>query len=67
MDAMTPIEGIIPEMRRWANVSYQNAKQKKRRELQDSPLTVDEVAAILKYTAQDTEPPLFKHMNQPEA
>ena len=56
--------GVIEEVMRWAEVTYDAAKQDRRfgKFKQDS-LDDESLAAILKYTAQDTEPAFFSCMN----
>mmetsp|Transcript_108775 Transcript_108775/g.208983 ORF Transcript_108775/g.208983 Transcript_108775/m.208983 type:complete len:470 (-) Transcript_108775:52-1461(-) len=55
---------IIPDVRVMAEDTYQTASDAKRwGRLKDDPISVDSVAAFMKYSAEDTEPALYKDMN----
>ena len=56
--------GCIPNVMKMARVTRNSAKDQKRfGELQDDPLSEEGIAFLMKYTAEDTFPPLYKDMN----
>lgn len=63
LETLQAVKDKIPQFERWAKKSKQDADQWKRSKYKDHVFTANLLAALLKYTAQDTEPPLFKYMN----
>ena len=64
--SIAPIEAAacIPDVMSMARVTRNTAKdQKIYGELQDDPLSEDGIAFFMKYTAEDTLPPLYKDLN----
>ena len=64
--SIEPIEAAacIPDVMSMARVTRNTAKdQKIYGELQDDPLSEDGIAFFMKYTAEDTLPPLYKDLN----
>ena len=56
--------GCIPDVMKMARVTRETAEDQKRfGELQDDPLSEEGIAFFMKYTAEDTFPPLYKDMN----
>ena len=56
--------GIIPDVMRMAVVTLTTAKdQKQFGALKDDPLSVEGTAFLMKYSAEDTVPPLYRDMN----
>lgn len=66
MEAIEDIsaEGTIPRVQEWAEITYERATDAKNfGHLRDSPMSVEGVAAVMQYTAEDSKPPLYKDMN----
>jgi hypothetical protein len=66
MEAMADIDGagVIPDVMAEAKVTFQAAQeQKKYGKLKNHPLSIDGIAFIMKYSAEDTQPPLYKDLN----
>lgn len=66
LQAIQAIEdaGIIPDVMRMAVVTLTTAKdQKQFGALKDDPLSVEGTAFLMKYSAEDTVPPLYRDMN----
>ena len=66
LEAMAEIDkaGVIPGVMNEAEVTFATAQdQKKFGSLKDDPLSVDGIACIMKYTAEDTQPPVYKDLN----
>ena len=64
--AIEPIEkaGCIPGVMDMARVTLESAEdEKKYGRLKGDPLSIDETAFVMKYTAEDTKPPLYGDMN----
>eukprot|EP01047_Picozoa_sp_COSAG01_P071427 COSAG01_NODE_11080_length_2011_cov_2.835774_1_plen_490_part_10 len=56
--------GCIPDVMDMAEVTLATAKdQKKFGKLKDDPLSVNGIAFLMKYSAEDTVPPLYKDLN----
>ena len=66
LEAMAEIDkaGLIPHVMNEAEVTFATAQdQKQFGSLKDDPLSVDGIACIMKYSAEDTQPPLYKDLN----
>ena len=66
LESIAPIEaaGCIPGVMGAAHCTYEEAEDAKNfGELKGDALTVDEVAFLMKYSSEDSEPPLYKDMN----
>ena len=66
LESIAPIEaaGCIPGVMGAAHCTYEEAEDAKTfGELKGDALTVDEVAFLMKYSCEDSEPPLYKDMN----
>lgn len=66
LDAIKPVDesGIIPSVMAMAEVTLALAQdQRSYGELLDDPLSADGIAYVMKYSAEDSVPPLYQDMN----